>query len=100
MATAQAVANAVVGGVTTPATIKPEGEEFVYVTIPDRNVLGWDHPGIGINLQHYGPGTHKVSVAVGNEINDRLKMYHQAMLELLQPQVNRLVREKLNSSIG
>ena len=99
MATAQAVANAVVGGVTTPA-VKQEGEEFVYVTIPDRNVLGWDHPGIGINLQHYGPGTHKVSAAVGSEINDRLKMYHQAMLELLQPQVNRLVREKLNSSIG
>lgn len=100
MATTQASANAIVGGITTPVVKTDEGKEQVYVTIPDRNVLGWDHPGIGINLQHYGPGTHLVAPDVAKEINERLKIYHQGMLELLQPQVNRLVREKLASSIG
>lgn len=104
MATTQSVANAIVGGITTPTAptaVKDEGNKgLVYVTIPDRNVLGWDHPGIGINLKHYGPGTHAVSEDLAKEINERLKVYHQGMLELLQPQVNRLVREKLASSIG
>jgi hypothetical protein len=96
MATAQAVANSVVGAVTTPAPVEVKKEESkVFVTIPEKTVLGWIHPGVGINLQHYGPGTHQVSEAVANEINERLKAHHIGQLQLLEPKVGELVRKKL-----
>ena len=96
MATAQATANSVVDKAATPTAVaKPESEEFVYVTVPERTVLGWTHPGIGINLQHYGPGTHKVSADLGREINERLRAHHLSQLQLLEPRVSELVHKKL-----
>lgn len=96
MATAQAVANAVVGATNTPTVVKEEVKpSLVFVTIPEKTVLGWIHPGIGINLQHYGPGTHQVSEDIAKEINERLRVHHIGQLQLLEPKVGELVRKKL-----
>ena len=72
----------------------------VYFTIPERNLLGWDHPGFGIGLQSWGPGTHLVDQLVGEELTRMSDRYNQSLLSLLQPQINRLVQAKLQGPIG
>ena len=100
MATVQATANSVVDAVTTPVAPAEPKEDFVYVTIPDLNMLGWEHPGIGINLQHYGPGTHKVSAAIGQEINARLALYHQSIMNLHQSSPNPAIQKRIRELYG
>lgn len=85
--------------VTLESEMKKKGNK-VYFTIPEKNLLGWDHPGFGINLQHYAPGTHLVDQLIAEELERRSKVYNDGLLALLQPQVNRLVQAKLASSIG
>lgn len=71
------------------------------VAIPEKNLLGWEHPGVGINLQHYEAGkTHLVNGLVADEMERILENYNSQMLQLLQPQINKLVQRKLQGSIG
>src|ERR1700727_1932326 len=61
-------------------------DNIVTFKVPEKNMLGWDHPGFGLNLQHYGPGTHSVNQLVGEELERRKEIYNQSLLSLLQPQ--------------
>jgi len=66
--------------------VKPTGREnWVYVTIPTHDLLGDVHPGIGINLEHWGPGTHLVAPDKAQQISERLRVFDQATLRVLSP---------------
>lgn len=71
----------------------------IYFSVPEKNMLGWDHPGFGLNMKHYGPGTHQVDQLTGEELQRRSELYNNGVLALLQPQINRLVQAKLHGQI-
>jgi hypothetical protein len=61
------------------------GEEFEYVTIPELDLFDYPHPGVGINREHYGPGTHKLPKDIAAEVKDRLRVYEAQNIRILQP---------------
>lgn len=69
-------------------------EGFEYVTIPAKNVHGWDHPEIAINLKRWGPGTHAVTADEAKEINRILVGYNKEMIRLIAPHRDVLAAQK------
>lgn len=64
-------------------------EDFVYVTIPEKDVLDWPYPTIQLNRQKFEPGnTYKCPVEVGEEVERRMKMYNKETVRLLQPKAD------------
>lgn len=61
----------------------PAGHQ--YVVIPKKNIIGWDHPGVGINLKHWGPGTHLVTDELAGEINRILENYNHEIIRIMKP---------------
>lgn len=74
------------------ATIIPEGKE--YVTIPPKNIHGWEHPEIAINLKRWGPGTHLVTSDEAKEITRILTAYSKEMIRLISPHRDSLAAQK------
>lgn len=72
---------------TANAIVDPKAN-WEYVTVPDRDILDYPFPGIGINLQHFGPGTHKVPPDIAQEIRDRLAMAQKQDIKLFSAKVN------------
>lgn len=70
----------------------PEGHE--YITIPRKNIHNWDHPGVGINLNHWGPGKHLVTSEQAAEINEILERYSKEMIRIISPQRDLLAVQK------
>lgn len=70
---------------TNEVETKASAPEFVWVTIPDRDLFDFPFGGVDVQLDHYGPGTHKVSPAVAADINDRLKVWREADIRVLSP---------------
>lgn len=70
----------------------PEGHE--YVTIPPKNVHGWEFPSIAINLKRWGPGTHLVTSDEAKEINRILVGYNKEMIRLISPHRDVLAQQK------
>jgi hypothetical protein len=95
---AEAKQSATSAAVQSQAPVVNEGMQ--YVTIPKKTVLGWDHPGIGINLKHWGPGTHLVSDAEAGEINRMLERHNTEQIRILRPEVDRVAEAKSREFIG
>jgi hypothetical protein len=62
-----------------------EDDGFEYVTVPDLDLFDYPHPGVGINREHYGPGTHRLPKAIAAEVKDRLSVYERQNVRILQP---------------
>jgi hypothetical protein len=73
------VAKAVEAADTKPA------KTYRWVEIPERDMYDHPHPGVGINLDHYGPGRHYVEEVVAGEIERILKRFEIQNIRLLQP---------------
>jgi hypothetical protein len=72
-------------GQVTP--VPTEAQDAQYVTIPEKDMLGKGHPGVGINLQQYEPGkTYLVHPDVAREINRILKVYDAETIRILRPE--------------
>jgi hypothetical protein len=83
-----------VEAVTAPP--KPEGD-FVYVTIPERDVLDWPYPTVQLNRMKFEPGkTYKCPAEVGREVQERMDMYNKATVRLLQPKSDRKALADVN----
>ena len=67
------------------APTKPTTPEFEYVTIPERDMFDYPHPGIGHNREFYGPGTHKLPYDVAQEVKERLAIFEAQNIRILQP---------------
>lgn len=67
---------------TTPVASEPQ---FEYVTIPDKDLFDFPHPGIGLNREHYGPGTHKLPLDIAREVKTRLAIFEAQNIRILQP---------------
>jgi hypothetical protein len=63
----------------------PKKPEFVYVTIPETDMFDYPHPGVGINQNHYGPGTHYVPKAIADEIIRVCAVFDAQNVRILQP---------------
>lgn len=68
--------------------VKPKDEpkpENSYVTIPKKNVLGWEHPNININdATFYSGDTYFLPTPLAEEIERILHQYQDAMVALIQ----------------
>ena len=62
--------------------IAEDHPDWVWVHIPDRDLLDYPFTGIGINLVNYGPGDHKVPPDIAKEINERLAIAKAADLRI------------------
>ena len=60
-----------------------ETPEMVYVTIPEKDLFGDPHPGVGSNQEHFGPGTHLVSKELAVQIENRLAAFHKSSMRRL-----------------
>jgi hypothetical protein len=69
-------------------------EGFQYVTIPPKNVHGWEFPSVAINLKRWGPGTHLVTNDEAGEINRILERYNREMIRLIAPHRDTLAAQK------
>jgi hypothetical protein len=83
---------------TSAVVSVPEGQQ--YVTIPKKTILQWDHPGVGINLKHWGPGTHLVSDKEAGEINRILERFNAEQIRILNPNTDRMADAKSREFIG
>lgn len=76
---------------------KPIAVGMEYVTIPEKNVLGWEHPSIGINFQKWAAGTHLVPAEVAGEINRRVKRHYDDCVRILNNKVDPMAIRKQNT---
>jgi hypothetical protein len=67
---------------TTPVA---EAPAFEYVTIPERDMFDYPHPGVAINRDHFGPGTHKLPLDIAREVKERLAKFEAQNIRILQP---------------
>lgn len=74
-------------GTSVEPDLDPQAN-WEYVTVPDRDILDYPFPGIGLNLQHYGPGTHKVPPEIAKEIRDRIQIAQRQDMKLFSAKVN------------
>lgn len=77
-------------------TASPE-DDFVYVTVPEKDMTGHVFHGIGHNLDFYKPGVHKVRKDVGKELEERLRIMHEADLKIYSSQINPELRKLLSA---
>jgi hypothetical protein len=68
-----------------PTTTAPAEPEFEYVTVPDRDIFDFPHPGVRINRDYWGPGTHKIPVAQAKVVKERLAVFMAQNIRIMQP---------------
>lgn len=56
-----------------------------YVTVPDTDMFDMPHPGIRVNTESYGPGTHYLPTELANTVEGSLRDYELANRRILQP---------------
>lgn len=61
---------------------KAEGR---YVTVPETDLFGMPHPGVRLNNESYGSGTHFLDTQRANTIEATLKQYEETSRRVLQP---------------
>lgn len=66
-------------------TAEVKAPTHVYVTIPERDMFDYPHPGVGINRDHYGPGTHYVPKEIADEITRICAVFDAQNVRILQP---------------
>ena len=73
---------------------------YVYVTVPERDLFDAPHPGVRINMDSFGPGTHLVSPVIAGEIQDRLGAFIKGQMRILQPGQDRKAVELVSRFSG
>jgi|ERR1700722_3301534 len=56
-----------------------------YVNIPEEDALGNPHPGITLNFQKFGPGSHLLPPIVAAHVKERLKVVESESRRILLP---------------
>lgn len=63
--------------------------EYVYVSIPEKDIYDSEHPGVRLNRVKFEAGkTYKVPVEIGAEVEMRLKMFERESVRLMRPKVD------------
>jgi hypothetical protein len=75
-------------------------QDWVYVTIPERDMFDMPFQGIGINRDHYGPGTHLVPPGIAEEILTILARAQAQDMRILQPRKDMKALEALYRNRG
>lgn len=79
----------------------PKLGELVYATVPEFDALGEPHPGVRINGEFFGPGTHAVSKDLAFEINRIVASNAEYNIRILQPRRDlRSLRQVTNRGGG
>ena len=63
-------------------------EGWEYLTIPARDIHGQPFEGFGINNERYGPGTHLLPPNLAVHLKERLRVWEQINIRMLQPFVD------------
>lgn len=66
-------------------TTAPVTPAFEYVTIPESDIFDFPHPGVRINRDHFGPGTHKLPLKTAQEVKERLAIFDAQNIRIMQP---------------
>lgn len=72
----------------------------VYVTIPEKDMFDLTHPGVGINRDHYGPGTHFVPQDIADEITRICATFDAQNIRILQPRRDQKALQALLQNKG
>lgn len=68
--------------IVAEAKIKPTHR---YVTVPDLDMFDMPHPGVRINTESFGPGTHYLDHERANTVENCLRDYELSNRRILQP---------------
>ena len=71
-----------------------------YVTVPAFDIYEYKFPGIDINRDHYGPGTHLVAPDVATELEAILKRAAEADIRLLRPRPRKADQVAVNRTLA
>ncbi|CAN5950542.1 unnamed protein product [Sphagnum jensenii] len=68
--------------------IAPIKSTHRYVTVPDTDMFDMPHPGVRLNSEAYGPGTHYLDKERADTVEACLKDYERANIRILQPRLD------------
>jgi hypothetical protein len=74
-------------------------QEMETVTVPEKNILGWEHPVLAVNLRNFGPGKHLVSAELAGELNKRIRRHSEDCVRLLNNKVDPIAIRKQNTMV-
>lgn len=78
--------------------LKTKDQERVYVTVPDMDLFDMTHPSIIINGRVFGPGKHYVDPVIASTIEERIKLFRDGQVRLLQPKSDKKALDAMNRS--
>lgn len=81
-------------------SVEPVQATHRYVTIPDTDMFDMPHPGIRINHENYGPGTHYLDSERANTVEASLRDYEVANRRILQPRQDANAINAVNKASG
>lgn len=71
-----------------------------YVTVPDTDMFDMPHPGIRVNHDSFGPGTHYLPTELANTVEASLRDYELANRRILQPRQDANAIRAVNKANG
>lgn len=71
-----------------------------YVTVPDTDMFDMPHPGVRLNHESYGPGTHFLDNERANTVEQCLKDYEISNRRILQPRQDAAAIRAVNKGTG
>jgi hypothetical protein len=70
--------------------LKTPKDTWQYVTIPDEDVTGKEHPSIWLNKIEFAKGTtYQVPGVIADYVKGRIKAFNRSVTRLFSPQVDR-----------
>jgi hypothetical protein len=70
---------------TMTEAMRSDKADWEFVTIPKEDAIGNPHCGVGLNQEHWGPGTHQVPPVIAEFINARLAILDRQTRRILLP---------------
>lgn len=71
-----------------------------YVTVPDTDMFDMPHPGVRLNTETYGPGTHYLDEQRATTVQACLDDYELANRRILQPRQDAKAINAVNRASG
>lgn len=71
-----------------------------YVTVPDTDLFDMPHPGVRLNTEVYGPGTHYLDKERADTVEGCLRDYEIANRRILQPRQDANAIAAVNKGSG
>jgi hypothetical protein len=71
-----------------------------YVNVPDTDLFDMPHPGVRLNFESYGPGTHYLDKERADTIEACLRDYEIANRRILQPKQDAKAIAAVNKASG